>query len=61
MWNTHTHQCTAVLRGHTAGVLSIAITDNVLVTASSDRTVRVWMMRARAVATALDPSASFAC
>lgn len=45
VWNTQTHQCTAVLRGHTAGVLSIAIAGDLLVTASSDRTVKVCTSR----------------
>ena len=40
VWDRHTLECTRVLQGHTGSVLCLQYDENVVVTGSSDSTIR---------------------
>ena len=49
IYSTQTGQLMKVLEGHEGGVWALKYTGNTLVTGSTDRTVRVWNMKTRAM------------
>lgn len=45
MWDRNTLECTQVLTGHTGSVLCLQYDDNIIISGSSDSTVRVWSVK----------------
>eukprot|EP01106_Pelomyxa_sp_JSP_P007152 TRINITY_DN2178_c0_g1_i1.p1 TRINITY_DN2178_c0_g1~~TRINITY_DN2178_c0_g1_i1.p1 ORF type:complete len:385 (+),score=87.84 TRINITY_DN2178_c0_g1_i1:122-1156(+) len=42
MWDPHTGQCTAVLKAHEGPIVALAVLEDWIVSASSDKTVCIW-------------------
>jgi F-box/WD-40 domain protein MET30 len=46
IWDRHTGECIRTLEGHTGGVLSLHFDCRLMVSGSTDHTIRVWNFQA---------------